>query len=317
MLDLGIVIVTWNIRELIQEALSSLIDDLAQAELRYRIIVVDSASSDGTPDLVATYFPDVHLITSPDNLGFGKANNLGLRTLGFGESQHSQTLPQAVYLLNPDTITQAGATRSLYDALMAAPDVGLVGARLSYGDGSFQHSAFMFPGLRQLWVEFFPTPGRLVEGGFNGRYHRALYDNATPFAVDFPLGATMMLRREVVEQTGMFDEDFFMYCEEIDWAWRIHRAGWRVMCVPHAHVIHLSGQSTGQVRATSLRYLWESRLRLIDRYYPMWKKFLARLLIRQGMQERLKALPSLSTYSTEQKQELSEVYNHIIALTRE
>ena len=111
---------------------------------------------------------------------------------------------------------------------MARADVGLVGARLTYGDGAFQHSAFRFPDLRQIWTEFFPTPGRFVDGPFNGRYSRAQYDAAHPFDVDFTLGATMMLKREVIQQTRGFNPDYFLYCEEIDWAWRIKRAGWRI-----------------------------------------------------------------------------------------
>jgi GT2 family glycosyltransferase len=184
-----------------------------------------------------------------------------------------------VYLLNSDTITQPGATRALYDALMAESNVGLVGARLTYVDGSFQHSAFAFPGLRQLWVELFPTPGRLIEGRFNGRYPRSLYDSTQPFKVDFTLGATMMLKPEVVKQTTGFDEQFFMYCEEIDWAWRIQRAGWEARCVPTAHVVHLAGQSTQQVRPRSLINLWTSRLMLFERYYPAWKNAIARRMV--------------------------------------
>jgi hypothetical protein len=161
--------------------------------------------------------------------------------------------------------------------------VGLVGARLSYEDGDFQHSAFMFPGLRQLWVEFFPTPGRLINSGFNGRYPRWLYDFGKPFTVDVPLGATWMLRREVILQTGMFDEQFFMYCEEIDWAWRIERAGWLAKCVPAAHVTHLEGRSTQQVRPQSVINLWTSRLHLFRKHYPRWKLWIARQMIAIGM----------------------------------
>ncbi|MBE0688745.1 MAG: glycosyltransferase family 2 protein, partial [Anaerolineae bacterium] len=135
--------------------------------------------------------------------------------------------------------------------------------------------------------EFFPTPGRLIEGQFNGRYPRTRYAAWHPFAVDFVLGATMMLRREVIEQTGMFDEQFFMYCEEIDWAWRIKSAGWRVLCVPEAHVTHLGGQSTGQVRPQSVINLWTSRLRLYRKHHPAWKYWAARQLIMRGMRRKL------------------------------
>lgn len=283
--ELAIILVTWNVRELALNALRSLFADLDTHGPNADVYVIDNASSDGTAEAVAAAFPQVKLTASAENLGFVKGNNLALRQIGFGTS--TVELPQAVYLLNPDTITQSGATRALYDALMAHPSWGLVGAALHYEDGSFQHSAFAFPGLKQLWTEFFPTPGRLIEGSFNGRYPQALYYAGKPFPVDFVLGATMMLRREVVELTGMFDEQFFMYCEEIDWAWRIRKAGWDVYCVPQAQVTHLSGQSTGQARPQSIRYLWTSRLRLFDKYFPRWKLWLARRMVAVGMRRKI------------------------------
>lgn len=286
MAELAVIIVTWNVRDLALAALDSLLADLSSSGLTADVCVVDSASSDGTAEAVRAAFPQVRVFASAENLGFGRANNLALREIGFWGADAGH-LPGAVYLLNPDTVTQPGATRALYEALTAQADVGLVGARLCYEDGSFQHSAFHFPGLRQLWVEFFPTPGRLIEGEFNGRYPRARYEGGQPFPIDFPLGATMMLRREVIQQTGLFDEQFFMYCEEIDWAWRIHKAGWRVLCVPAARVVHLAGQSTAQVRPQSIINLWTSRLRLFRKHYPAWKYHTARLMMQAGMLRRL------------------------------
>lgn len=306
MAELAVIIVTWNVRDLALNAIDALLKDVEAHGPSTQVIVVDSASSDGSADAIAHAFPQVRVIASEENLGFGRANNLGLRALGFG--QPGAALPDAVYLLNPDTLTQPGATRTLYDTLTQRPRAGLVGARLSYGDGSFQHAAFRFPGLRQLWVEFFPTPGRLIEGGFNGRYPRERYHGGIPFEVDFVLGATMMLRREVIEQTGMFDESFFMYCEEIDWAWRIHEAGWQVLCVPSAHVVHLGGQSSTQVRPRAFVHLWTSRLHLFDKHYPAWKTALARQMILLGLRQKLRD-PELSA-------ELKAAYQQIIELAR-
>ncbi len=305
MLDLAVVIVTWNVRALALEALRSLYADLASSDLSADVWVVDSASSDGTVDAIRGAFPQTHIIASTENLGFGRANNLVLREIGFGQATTKQDLPPAVYLLNPDTITHPGATRSLYDALLNQPTAGLVGAHLAYGDGTFQHSAFGFPGLRQLWVEFFPTPGRLIDGSFNGRYPHQAYEGSAPFPVDCVLGATMMLRREVIQQTGMFDEQFFMYCEEIDWAWRIHKAGWQIYCVPSARVTHLGGQSTGLVRPRAVVDLWTSRLRLFDKHYPTWKRHLARLMIKLGMSRKL---------AQEGNAEVSAAYRQILRL---
>ncbi len=312
MVDLAVVIVTWNIRDLALQALQSLYKDLENSGLATAIYVVDSASTDGTPEAIAQSFPQVNLTASKENLGFGGGNNTALRQIGFGDSDTSLVdLPRAVYLLNPDTIVQSGSTRRLFDSLMADEQTGLVGANLSYGDGSFQHGAFHFPGLRQLWVEFFPTPGRLIEGAFNGRYSQACYDSTEPFNVDFTLGATMMLKREVIQQTGMFDEDYFMYCEEIDWAWRIHRTGWGVKCVPDAHVVHLAGQSTSQVHTKSIKHLWKSRLQLFTKYYPAWKLMIAKRMISFGMARKARLASTDKTLNSRDRKALAVTYLQI------
>ncbi len=311
MLDLAVVIVTWNVRALLLDALRTLYADLDGSGLFFKVIVVDSASSDGTAAAVAERFPQVNLIACEENIGFVRSNNLALRQLGF--EGDGAGLPRTVYLLNPDTRTQPGATRALFDALMAEPHLGLVGARLTYGDGSFQDSAFAFPGLRQLWVEFFPTPGRLTVGAFNGRYRRALYDGDRPFAVDFVLGATMMLRSEALQQVGLLDEGFFMYAEEVDLAWRLCDAGWPARCVPTAWVVHLGGQSAAQARPESQLNLWTSRLRLFRKHYPRWKARLARWMIDAGMRRRIRQAQALPPT---ERDRMIEAYRRIIDMAR-
>jgi N-acetylglucosaminyl-diphospho-decaprenol L-rhamnosyltransferase len=312
MTDLAVVIVSWNTRELTLQTLQTLFADLETSGLNTSVVVVDNGSTDGSSEAVAETFPQVTLFALTDNLGFGGGNNYALRQIGFGTEIPGDDLPRAVYLLNSDTITQPGATRALYDALLADTSVGWVGARLTYGDGSFQDGAFAFPGLKQLWAEFFPTPGRFILGGFNGRYPQTRYTGDAPFSVDFTLGATVMLKREVIQQTGMFDnETFFMYCEEIDWAWRVHRAGWEVQCVPAAHVVHLGGQSTSQVRARSVVDLWASRLKLFKRYYPRWKLWLALRMVALGMKRKLKQAHQDDILSPEQREELITAYDQV------
>jgi N-acetylglucosaminyl-diphospho-decaprenol L-rhamnosyltransferase len=310
MIDLAVIIVSWNTRDLVLNALRSLVADVDAHGPEAAVYVIDNASKDGTVGAVQSAFPQVHLIASEQNLGFAWANNHVLRHIGFGEDNRTD-LPNAVYLLNSDTITQPKATRQLYDVLMSDATIGLVGAQLAYDDGSFQHSAFAFPDLRQLWVEFFPIPGRFIEGRFNGRYPRALYDGQRPFTVDCVLGATMMLRREVVQQTGMFDPQFFMYCEEIDWAWRIHKAGWAVQCVPTAHVTHLAGQSTSQIRTQSFINLWTSRLRLFDKYYPAWKRRVARWMITAGMRRKIRQAEGMMQLSLPERVSLVGAYETV------
>ena len=307
MSDLAVIIVTWNNEGVIVDALSSLLADLLESTLDCQIWVVDSNSSDNTVALVREGFPDVTLVTCEENIGFARANNLALRELGVGEHELEAILPSAVYLLNPDTVTHKGATQILFDALFADDDVGAVGARLMFEDGSFQHSAFMFPGLRQIWSEFYPTPGRWIEGSFNGRYSRLMYAGTEPFAVDFTLGASMMVKSEVARKVGLLDESFFMYCEEVDWARRIRQAGWRILCVPSAHVTHLGGGSSSQARPQSVLNLWKSRLLLYDKHYPVWKRRMARQMVIRGMKRRLAKLSAAES-------EYVDVYRQLIEL---
>ncbi len=289
-LDVAVVIVSWNVRVLVLDAIRTVRDDLAASGLSHEIWVVDNASSDGSADAIRAAFPDVRLLALDENIGFAAGNNRALRALGFNdEPTPNPDGPRAVYLLNPDTRTCPGATRRLFDTLLETPDAGMVGARLEYEDGSFQHSAFAFPGLAQLAIDLYPVDrlpsrlfGRLYDSRLNGRYPRAKYDSGLPFAVGHPLGATMLIRREAIEQTGFFDEGYYMYVEEVDWALRIHRAGYTILCEPRAIVTHLAGQSTKQVRAASLLNLWRSRYRMFGKHWPRWKVVLARLIIRGG-----------------------------------
>jgi N-acetylglucosaminyl-diphospho-decaprenol L-rhamnosyltransferase len=318
--DLAVIIVTWNVRHLVVDALRALQDDLKAGELDAQLWVVDNASTDGTVDTLRADFPPVHLIASPNNLGFAGGNNLALRALGF----HDQPAPnpdgpRAVFLLNPDTRVEPGAIRALVDALFGLPQAGVVGAQLSYGDGSFQHSAFHFPGLAQIVVDLFPIPdrlyGRLYESRFNGRYSRALYAGRDPFPVDHTLGATMMLRREVVEQTGLFDEQFFMYCEEIDWSLRIRRAGWGIYVVPAARIVHLENKSAGQVRPQSIVNLWTSRFKLYAKHYSPLKLAAARQLVRLGVRFQMRKARRNPALTVEERESLVGAYEKVLSLT--
>lgn len=313
MADLAVILVTWNVRDLALNALRSLYDDLHTTNIDAQVCVVDNASSDGTPEAICAEFPSVQLITSKDNLGFAAGNNLALRALGFCDQPTPNPAgPRALFLLNPDTLVQRGAIQALYDALLKLPGAGLVGAQLAYEDGSFQHSAFRFPGLAQIVIDLFPVPARLYESRLNGRYPRALYSGRKPFAVDHTLGATMMLRREAIEQTGLFDEQFFMYCEEIDWSMRIRQARWEIYVVPTARITHLEGKSTGQIRPTSLVNLWTSRLRLYTKHYSPIKLAAARQLVKIGMRLQIRKARQSRTLTAEQKEALIGAYRTVI-----
>ncbi len=290
---LAVVIVSWNVRDLLAACLRSLFADLDLSGLEAQVWVVDNASTDGTPEMVAETFPAVHLIASQENLGFAAGNNLALKAI-LRNSQFAIRNSPPVWLLNPDTEVQPGATVALVDFMERTPQAAVAGAKLLYADGSLQQSAFRFPGLVQLVFEFFPLPPRFYDTSLNGRYPRRLYEGDSPFPVDHPLGAAMMVRREAIEQVGLLDEDFWMYCEEIDWCWRLRKAGWQAYCVPAARVIHHAGQSSGQIRIPSFVNLWTSRARLYARHHGPITRWLAQALVRAGMRRRMqKASPEM------------------------
>ncbi len=307
MSSLPVIIVSWNVRHLLARCLESLVSDLDSASIDSRILVVDNASRDGSVEMVRSRFPSVEVIALGENLGFAGGNNVGLRALGLPHPPPPAPPPSPVkqfdrrggrggeageggevLLLNPDTEVRPGAIVALLDAMRAMPEAAVITSRLSYGDGSFQHSAFRFPGLAQLYIDLFPVPARLYESRLNGRYPKRLYAAGRPFEVDHPLGAVMLVRAEAIRRAGLFDEEFALYCEEIDWCARLKEAGWRNYCAPAAHVVHHGGQSTSQVKAESFVKLWTARYRLHAKHPRFAPMSLARRLVRAGMRWKMR-----------------------------
>ncbi len=269
MRTLAVIIVSWNVRELLDRCLAALQADLARMEGQAQVWVVDNDSSDGSETLAREKYPWVYLETPGENLGFVRGNNLILNRLRAG------TLPDYVWLLNPDTEVQPGATQTLLDFFATHPRAGLAGPKLLNPDGTLQQSAFRFPGLLQPLFDLGLLPARFYQSRWNGRYARSHYAKGQPFRVDHPLGAALMARGDALAQVGPLDKRFFMYCEEIDWAWRMRKAGWQSWLAPVAEVLHHGGASTGQARPQMMAHLWKSRARL----YRKHRGTLARALV--------------------------------------
>ncbi len=328
---LSVVIVNYNVRDLLARCLHSIGESLARASrLRADIWVVDNASTDGSADMVRRAFPQVHLIALQENVGFAAANNLALHALGILDTDRhgylyprstallphldlpeSEGAPDAVFFLNPDTEVRGEALALLWETLFANPRTGVVGPRLTYGDGTLQHSGFRFPGLVQTFFDFFPLHARLVTSRLNGRYPGALYRGQAPFPVGFILGAAILVRRAVIDQVGAFDEGYWLYCEEMDWAQRIRAAGWEIFVEPRAHVIHYEGRSSRQFRGRSFVALWESRLRYFRRYHGPVFNVVLRGLVRLGLWHLARQARSLSP---DERVERLEAYARVRAL---
>ncbi len=271
---LAVVIVSWNVRELLRSCLASLAAEASALPEDLRLIVVDSASSDGSTSMLQADFPSIELIASPDNIGFVKGNNLALRRLLAAESK-----PEFIWLLNPDTRVHPGALRTLVEFMRAHPRCGLCGPKLENPDGTLQHGAFALPGLIQLAIDVIPRlQARFRNTRWDGRYPAAAYAGA-PFRIGAPLGAAMLARTAAAEQIGLLDEGFEMYSEEIDWAKRMAAAGWEVWCQPRAVVTHYGGASSGQASERAERLKWRSRQRYFDKHYAWLKRRLAHALV--------------------------------------
>jgi GT2 family glycosyltransferase len=279
-MDLAVITVSYNTRELLADCLESTLAGFARSGLEGKAWVVDNASADGSAEMVHHRYPEVSLIAHHENLGFAAGNNLALQAMGFG----GEASPRHILFLNPDTRVVGDALGALVRFMDGTGTAGAAGARLVHGDGSFQHSAFAFPGLAQILFDFFPLHHRLLDSRLNGRYPRELYEAGRPFAVDHPLGAALMVRGETLAQVGSFDERYFMYCEEIDLCRRIRNAGREIFCVPAAEIVHLVGQSTRQFRDTMFVALWRSRFLMFETHKSAAFRWAARWLVRLGLQ---------------------------------
>ncbi|MBU6334559.1 MAG: glycosyltransferase family 2 protein [Chloroflexi bacterium] len=259
----GVAIVSYNTCALLRDCLAS----LQRCTLALHTVVVDNASRDGSAAMVRGAFPAVTLIEPGANLGFAGATNLALRHL---LAEPHATRPEVLILLNPDTIVHAGAFEQLVAFLADHPRVALVAPRLLNPDGSLQDGAFRFPTLLMTVLDLFPPgevlPGRLYRSWWHGRYPQERGD--APFAIDHPLGACMAVRRTVLDEVGLLDDGFFMYAEEVEWCWRMRRAGWAIWQQPAARVTHIGGAATRQFRGRMLVALWHSRMRYLRRAHP-------------------------------------------------
>ena len=277
-MDLAVISVSYNTRELLADCLESTLAGLERSGLAGKVWVVDNASADGSAQMVSQRYPDVSLIAHDENLGFAAGNNLALQVMGFGSASN----PRHVLFLNPDTRVMGDALGALVRFMDSTESAGAAGAHLVHGDGSFQHSAFAFPGLGQIFFDFFPLHHRLLNSRLNGRYPRQMYDAGRPFPVDHPLGASLMVRGDTLARVGGFDERYFMYCEEIDLCRRIKKAGWEIYCVPAAEIVHLVGQSTRQFRETMFVALWRSRFLMFETHESAAFRWGARRLVQLG-----------------------------------
>jgi GT2 family glycosyltransferase len=225
-MDVSIIVVNWNTKELLIGCLRSVYD--TTAGLKIEVIVVDNGSYDGSSQAVKESFPQVMLIQNAENEGFAKANN---QALSIASGRYN-------LLLNSDALLTDGSLTNLVNFMDKTPEAGIAACQYINREGSKQNSFDNFPTLvtellnKSLLKTLFPQkyPSKKRE------YHK-------PMEVDSVIGACMIVRKEAIIQVGMLDEDYFFFMEETDWCFRMHKAGWKIYHLPEIKVYHLQGQS--------------------------------------------------------------------------
>lgn len=229
-MDLSILIVNYNTRELTLDALRSVYR--SQTNYTFEVILIDNHSTDGSLEAIKEEFPQVKIIENQENVGFAKANNQGIR----------RAAGRYILLLNSDTIIQPDTLEIMLRFMDQHPNIGASGCKVVLPDGS----------LDKACRRGFPTPSASFYYAFGlaklfphvpkfNQYQLSYLDPDDDYPVDCLVGAFMLVRREVIDHVGMLDEDFFMYGEDVDWCYRIKKAGWEIYYYPKTSIIHYKG----------------------------------------------------------------------------
>jgi len=224
--DLSIIIVNWNTKELLLNCLESIFRH--PANLTFEVIVVDNGSSDSSVPAVREHYPNINLIANSSNLGFARANNQAIRS----------TVSRYCLLLNSDAELTPEALRGMFEFMEENPQVGIAGAKLLNRDGSMQNS---FDNIPSLTTELLNKS--LLRAILPRRYPSKKSAITSPVEIESVIGACMLIRRKALDEVGLLDENYFLFLEETDLCFRMHKAGWKVFYLPQIEVYHLQGKS--------------------------------------------------------------------------
>ncbi|MHB8138236.1 MAG: glycosyltransferase family 2 protein [Smithellaceae bacterium] len=248
-MDISFIVVNWNTKALLQDCLDSILKTIEA--LKYEIIVVDNASTDGSAGMLAEKYPQVKTISNTENRGFGVANNQGFAVMN----------GKYALLINTDAVLTAGAVKKMWAFAEANSDAAIVCGQLLNADGSKQNSVAAFPTLLTLVANT-----SLLEYLFPAKYPSKRYQHASPLEVDSAIGACMLIRKKALDEVAVFDDRYFFFFEETDLAYAMKRQGWRVYQVPDALVYHLQGQSIGNNARSRIEF-YRSRYQFLRKWY--------------------------------------------------
>jgi N-acetylglucosaminyl-diphospho-decaprenol L-rhamnosyltransferase len=256
--DLSIVIVSWNVRDLLQSCLRSIYPPDGRCDApAIETIVVDNVSTDGSVEMVRQDFPQVALIANAENRGFTGGSNQGIAA---GRGRY-------VLLLNPDTKVLDDALSRMVAYMDAHPQVGALGPMLLNPDGSVQSSRRRFPTPATAFFESTTLQSWFPRHRLLRDYYVLDEPDDAIVEVDWVTGACLLARRAALDQVGALDDGYFMYSEELDWCRRAKTAGWQVVYYPEARVIHYGGQSSEQVKAFQIIQFNRSKIRYFAKHH--------------------------------------------------
>lgn len=274
-IDISIVIVNYNVRAFLEQCLMAI--DRATHSLGIERFVVDNASVDGSQTMVKKKFPHVHLIENRINVGFSRANNQALR----------KAKGTYVLILNPDTLIQEDTLLILKNYLDLHTDVGAVGCRLINPDGSFQITSRR--SLPTPWVAFTRIVGLskiFPKSRVFGRYNMTYVNPGIETEVDVLPGSLMFIRRDIMAAIDYFDENFFMYGEDVDLCYRIKNAGWKIVYLPETKAIHYKGESTKKSEFSFVSNFYTAMLIFANKHYKHRYSIFMRMLLVAGIYGR-------------------------------
>jgi GT2 family glycosyltransferase len=249
-LDVSVVIVSWNTRDILRGCLRSVFEQTQ--DVSFKVIVVDNNSHDGSAEMVRAEFPTVKLIANAENRGFAAACNQGMRA----------TSARFTLLLNPDTIVLDDAISRCVQYANLHPDVGVVGCQVLEDEHRISPTGFSFPSPLNVFLALSGLSRAFPRSRLFGRPELSWWDRRTEQDVDVVTGMFMLVRREAIAQVGLMDESYFVYSEEADWCYRFSQVGWRRVFTPSARIVHLDGgaKSTSQIHTKMFVQLQKSSM---------------------------------------------------------
>ncbi|BCJ87799.1 glycosyltransferase family 2 protein [Effusibacillus dendaii] len=290
-MDLSIVIVSYNTKDLLIQTLDSVFRHTSGLYLE--VFVVDNASSDGSPEAVTDLYPQVKIIRNQKNEGFAAANNQAIE----------QATGRYILLLNSDTIVQESTFHTMITYMDGHSKIGAAGCKVVKPDGTLDlacRRSFPTP-MNSLYQalkldKLFPQSPRFAS------YNLTYLDENEMYQVDCLVGAFMMVRRETIDQVGMLDDQFFMYGEDIDWCYRIKQAGWQIWYYPKTSIIHYKGASSAKKK---YRMIWEFHRAMIlyyRKHHAGNSIFLVNWLVYLGILSRYVMVATLNLFKKRGKQ---------------